>query len=840
LWPARGGSAERLAELEVEPALLSVICRELNERRRTLGQPQISADLVSGNRREILTDFYERSVADLPEAMRAFVEDHLLTKSGFRDNLALETALEFPGVTRPLIDTLVSRRLVRLEDRLGVQRVELTHDVLAEVIRAARDERRQRRAGEELVQRERAAKEAAEAELAKTRAHQDTTRRALWRARIVALGCAALAVAAIGSAVFGYLNLRRARAAGAQAMVAEAKALTSAEAARRAEERAMQVRKMAEAARVEAEKLVSFLLDDFYDELAPTGRLSTVGRLAKQAADYYAALPAELRSQATERGRAIALARYGATLVYQSGTNEEGQAKPVLEQAAALLEKLRDEGDDSEGTLIGLAIAKKSLADALSSLNDPTGAFATMKELVGKFRPVMAKAGTSRRLRQVFGETLSLFGYLQDRVYTSTENATATFAEARQIFVELGAKPMTDLNAASAYAEAALRARLPKGNLPVSERGALIRDARATADAVLAKRPGDLRALRTRAEAMNLSLYSQAALLERNAESEAAARVEVLKEAESAWAEYLRYDSSNAEGWGNLGTIRQTLANTLLGHGRVKAAEEKIQSALAIEQELTLTPTLAGFVQGWWSTAAKIAALQGDHARAAECLKNLQRVVDVRIREFRADSTSRVGPQELVHTAERLVQRQLGDFEAMYRDAQHALVRGEAYKPASDLGKSGKLLRANEARRDLADAALQMGRFKEAEEAMRTLTDEGGRGARSRVNAGDRVLLAFALFRQDRIEEARATLAGVKKPATRPAAIDNDLNLRFDYLFSLYAQAVIQPADAAGSTRRRELLSEAVALGDAQTDEVKATQSYKRIRAQIDDAAAAR
>ncbi len=146
---ARGGSVERLAELDVEPPLLSIICRELNERRRALGQAQITADLVSGNRREILTNFYERSVADLPEAMRTFVEDHLLTKSGFRDNLSLESALDFPGVTRPLIDTLVNRRLLRIEDRLGVERVELTHDVLAEVIRAARDARQQRIAEEE-------------------------------------------------------------------------------------------------------------------------------------------------------------------------------------------------------------------------------------------------------------------------------------------------------------------------------------------------------------------------------------------------------------------------------------------------------------------------------------------------------------------------------------------------------------------------------------------------------------------------------------------------------------------------------------------------------------------
>lgn len=141
---ARGGSIERLAELNVEPALLSVVCRELNERRRALGQAQITADLVSGNRREILTDFYDRSVDDLPAGMRAFVEDRLLTKSGFRDNLALESALEFPDVTQPIIDTLVSRRLLRIEDRAGIQRVELTHDVLAEVIRGSRDTRQQR------------------------------------------------------------------------------------------------------------------------------------------------------------------------------------------------------------------------------------------------------------------------------------------------------------------------------------------------------------------------------------------------------------------------------------------------------------------------------------------------------------------------------------------------------------------------------------------------------------------------------------------------------------------------------------------------------------------------
>ena len=185
---ARGGSAERLEEMEVEPSLLSVICRELNQRRRALGQETITADLVSGNRREILNDFYERSVADLPPAMREYIEDHLLTKSGFRDNLALETVLEASGVTRVLVDTLVTRRLLRIEDRLGVQRVELTHDVLAEVIQIARDERQQK-----LVA-----------------AHMDLQAR---RQRWAIAGLSIVVVALCVGAVFGFRAQRRAEQA---------------------------------------------------------------------------------------------------------------------------------------------------------------------------------------------------------------------------------------------------------------------------------------------------------------------------------------------------------------------------------------------------------------------------------------------------------------------------------------------------------------------------------------------------------------------------------------------------------------------------------------------------
>jgi hypothetical protein len=146
--PDRGEPAEPTS-LEVEPSLLSVVCHQLNENRQRNGLQHITADLLAGDQtEEILTQFYENSLADLGPGARAFVEDRLLTVAGFRDSIALENALEIPGITTETIDRLTHRRLLRVEDRGGVQRLELTHDVLTGTVRASRDRRRQIEAAE--------------------------------------------------------------------------------------------------------------------------------------------------------------------------------------------------------------------------------------------------------------------------------------------------------------------------------------------------------------------------------------------------------------------------------------------------------------------------------------------------------------------------------------------------------------------------------------------------------------------------------------------------------------------------------------------------------------------
>jgi len=290
-----GGS--ELANAEVEPSLLSLICRELNNARIAQGRTEISADLLAGSRDTILSEFYERALADQPAGVRQVIEDNLLTESGFRESLAEERLVKLfaaAGAPAGTLATLVNRRLLRIEERLDVRRVELTHDVLCGVVKASRDLRLEREARDE-----------AEKKLAAQRARELATRKALVRARQIAAVCGVLAIGAAASAIFGYVSMKRAQ---------------------EAETRAQLTRLMAENARSEAEKLIVYLLDDFYLELEPVGRLDIVGELSKRALDYYGALPGELRTTQTERNRALALVRYGSVLRTQSRLDESDKA----------------------------------------------------------------------------------------------------------------------------------------------------------------------------------------------------------------------------------------------------------------------------------------------------------------------------------------------------------------------------------------------------------------------------------------------------------------------------------------------------------------------------------
>lgn len=141
---AEAPSADDYSRMEVDPALLSVICSELNLRRIAQGSDHIGAELVASAEREILVDFYERSLRDVDPRVRVFIEDELITDAGHRDSYALDDALVLPGISRTDIERLVAGRLLRVDERFGVRRLELTHDVLTRVVKDSRDARQAR------------------------------------------------------------------------------------------------------------------------------------------------------------------------------------------------------------------------------------------------------------------------------------------------------------------------------------------------------------------------------------------------------------------------------------------------------------------------------------------------------------------------------------------------------------------------------------------------------------------------------------------------------------------------------------------------------------------------
>jgi WD40 repeat protein len=191
-----GGKADDLTSLEIVPPLLSLVCRELNERRRASGQSQITGALLEGTRSEILANFYERCMEGQPAAVRAFVEDELMSESGYRENVTLERAvgtLTHKGAPPDALERLVKSRLLRIDERLGVPRVELTHDVLAEVVLPSRRTRHEREEKQKLEQE----KLRADADAHEARQRFREERRKAHQLRVLAFTAVTVAIAAL-------------------------------------------------------------------------------------------------------------------------------------------------------------------------------------------------------------------------------------------------------------------------------------------------------------------------------------------------------------------------------------------------------------------------------------------------------------------------------------------------------------------------------------------------------------------------------------------------------------------------------------------------------------------
>jgi eukaryotic-like serine/threonine-protein kinase len=157
-----------IGEIDADPPILSLLCRELNERRftRPLGTPEKPAEQITFLREDkadiktIITSFYERCLTGRPEAVRVFIEEEFVSSySGARLQQDQQSIIkvftdgcELPGAAdgrraagygdsdkaHGCLEALVDQRLLTSLGGGENPSYELIHDLLADVVEKSR------------------------------------------------------------------------------------------------------------------------------------------------------------------------------------------------------------------------------------------------------------------------------------------------------------------------------------------------------------------------------------------------------------------------------------------------------------------------------------------------------------------------------------------------------------------------------------------------------------------------------------------------------------------------------------------------------------------------------
>lgn len=130
----------KLEATSVDTSILSLFCTELYNYAMSDNKGVISIPLVDLYGGNILEWFYDRNMQILPKQTYVYLENQLLTHSGFRNSVALENLLE-NDVLQDQLDFLAENRIIRIEDINHNLRVEFTHDVLCRIAKKRKDER---------------------------------------------------------------------------------------------------------------------------------------------------------------------------------------------------------------------------------------------------------------------------------------------------------------------------------------------------------------------------------------------------------------------------------------------------------------------------------------------------------------------------------------------------------------------------------------------------------------------------------------------------------------------------------------------------------------------------
>jgi tetratricopeptide (TPR) repeat protein len=771
------GGAE-LANAEVEPSLLSLICRELNDTRIAAGRHEISLDLLAGSHASILGNFYERALADQTPAVRQVIEEDLLTSSGYRENVAEERVLsrfKSVGADAATLATLVNRRLLRIEERLDVRRVELTHDVLCPVVKASRDARHEREAHEET-----------EKTLAAQRERELAARRALVRARKVASFCIVLAVVAMAAALFGFISTERAR---------------------RAEHQAEQVRLESEHARAGAEHLLGYLGGDVDRELESFGQLAVLAEFLKRQIDYFHALPPDLRDDESTRNGALAMVRYARAKRLIGGDLDT--AGVIASEGIGLLEGLRNHGDNSTATAIALARGYSAQGLIQLTRNDATGV-ATSTKSVELIRPLAEAPDASPELRLAYAEILTVYGY-----GLTAENRAAdgvlTEQQAMHILSALGAEDLSNIDAAALYTESSGRNGEALQSLGRDDEARQSSEhALQLVDKILVRRPGNRMALH--AQQMNIGVLSVVA-----ADGMQMTELQkIVRRQIDVSQALLNLDPANVASQFNLGASLYSMGDVNLILGHFKEALSFYQQGLEYRTVTRQSGTAFSMIYlNDVAQHADLAAQIGELGVAATMIGHLPEISARLIKEDNNATMMSILATAMPKYGAAAIALQKDDLEFAQKNASDAMGEATARKPTAGFEQAWTDSTVFLAAHVAGQANYRLGNFSEAEKDEHIAVDArhrvGDQAVQDRRDIGIKsTWLTMAIARQGRTAEAAKIIAPVVKYDREIAARNHgDQWLPVEFAGALYAQALTD------KTQAPALLREAAALIDS-------------------------
>jgi eukaryotic-like serine/threonine-protein kinase len=609
-------------------------------------------------------------------------------------------------------------------------------------------------------------------------------------------------VAGLGVSVWSLLNEKAARQ---RAVAAEHDALTAAGAARRAELKAQRTQTLADGARRQAENLVGFLLDDFYEELEHTGRLEVVGKLAQQAVAYYEGLPPELQSRDSARNRALAMARQG---VASSRQGRLAEGDELSAKGLAEIEQLRSAGDESEATTIALAVTL--LSRRLQGVQP--------RRAVELLKPFGATDSGTVRNRKLYAEALLNLG----RSESDHNAAIDALTEARRILAEIGALDLSNLNAASAYAHVCIylgRRSEPLGRISDAER--YYREALTITERVLAARPSDMRALYRHG-----NIQSFLSRVEETQFRFASAQ-KLVTGAEEATKVYLRFEPSDSSAWANLLSIRMKAGELLAQRGHIQEALAKFRAAAGVAPEQKSNAEVVSTAPGATLAIARWAGRRGNRSEAEAALAEALRERRALARERQTSPTDNDLWMLIYESVVVGVKYDLSEYDLAVPEAKRSLARIENFRREERFSAEARTL--DGLRRffsyELGRALVMLERFAEAEEILRQRLQTTSTEDLVIVESNDampREWLAIALARQNRRTEALEVLGpGLAYYRERWQRGDDGLFSRWNLARGLFALAISQPEDANGRGRRETALDEASSLLDGLSDQAK-------------------